>query len=60
MHGFCNDSGHGCLNPDHDTLHCGDYTDYDWSNIDSDLDCDSEEEFDYVNGLVGEMASYVQ
>lgn len=35
MHGFCNDPGHGCLNPDHDTLHCGDDTDYDWSDIDT-------------------------
>ena len=29
IHGFCNDLGHGCLNPDHDTLHYGDDTDYD-------------------------------
>lgn len=58
MHGVCNDPGHGCLNPDHDTLHCGDDTNYDY--IDTNLDCDNEEEFDYVNGLVGEMASYVQ
>ena len=58
MHGFCNDPGHSCLNPDHDTLHYGHDTNYDYS--DTDLDCDSEEEFDYVNGLVGEMASYVQ
>ena len=60
MHGFCNDPGHDYFNPDHDTLHCGDDTYYDWSDTDSDSNCDSEEEFDYVNGLVGEMASYVQ
>ena len=28
MHGFCNDLGHGCLNPDHDTLYCGYDTNY--------------------------------
>nr|POE96347.1 hypothetical protein CFP56_56669 [Quercus suber] len=44
MHGCCNDTGHGCLNPDHDILHNN----------------GEEEEFDYINGLVGEMASYVQ
>ena len=60
MRGFCNDPGHDCFNLDHDTLHCGDDTYYDWSDTDSDSNCDSEEEFDYVNGLVGEMASYVQ
>jgi len=60
MHGFCNDLGHGYFNPDHDTLHCRDDTYYDWSDTDSNSNCDSEEEFDYVNGLVGEMASYVQ
>nr|POE98171.1 putative nuclease harbi1 [Quercus suber] len=44
MHGCCNDTRHGCLNPDHDILHNN----------------GEEEEFDYINGLVGEMASYVQ
>ena len=60
MHRFCNDPGHGYLNPNHDSLHCRDDTDYDWSDTNSDSNCDSEEKFDYVNGLVGEMASYVQ
>lgn len=66
MHGCYNDTGHGCLNPDHDILHNNRYdTDYDWSNSNTDSDYDwsdydSEEDFDYINGLVGEMASYVQ
>lgn len=67
MDGCCNDTGHGCLNPDHDILHNNGYdTDYDWSDSDTDSDCDwsdcgsEEEEFHYINGLVGEMASYVQ
>lgn len=60
MHEFCNDTRQGCLNLDHDILHSRYDTNYDWSDTDTNSDCDSEEEFDYVYGLVGEIASYVQ